>query len=144
MSLQGRDVTPDDMKDAILQLTVTEHYYTGVQDLVTLLCDFNDITVKVSTARSYLLLMLCCILFLLFSMHFVLMILIFVAEIAAVTQELWVWLTKHMGLDVCSRIMKVSQCSPPASQAANRQYLHGCPIMVRYIYVLESAWCAGI
>ena len=46
MSLQGRDVTPDDMKDAILQLTVTEHYYTGVQDLVTLLCEFNDITVK--------------------------------------------------------------------------------------------------
>lgn len=48
MSLQGRDVTPEDMKDAILQLTVTEHYYTGVQDLVTLLCEFNDITVKVS------------------------------------------------------------------------------------------------
>ena len=45
--LQGRDVTPEDMKDAILQLTVTEHYYTGVQDLVTLLCEFNDITVKV-------------------------------------------------------------------------------------------------
>ena len=37
----------DDVKDAILQLTVTEHYYTGVQDLVTLLCDFNDISVKV-------------------------------------------------------------------------------------------------
>ena len=47
VSLQGRDVTPEDMKDAILQLTVTEHYYTGVQDLVTLLCEFNDITVKV-------------------------------------------------------------------------------------------------
>ena len=35
------------MKDAILQLTVPEHYYTGVQDLVTLLCEFNGITVKV-------------------------------------------------------------------------------------------------
>ena len=46
-ALQGRDVTPDDVKDAILQLTVTEHYYTGVQDLVTLLCEFNGITVKV-------------------------------------------------------------------------------------------------
>lgn len=45
--LQGRDVTHDDVKDAILQLTVTEHYYTGVQDLVTLLCEFNDISVKV-------------------------------------------------------------------------------------------------
>jgi len=44
---QGRDVTHDDVKDAILQLTVTEHYYTGVQDLVTLLCEFNDISVKV-------------------------------------------------------------------------------------------------
>ncbi len=47
MCLQGRDVTHDDVKDAILQLTVTEHYYTGVQDLVTLLCEFNDISVKV-------------------------------------------------------------------------------------------------
>lgn len=46
-AVQGRDVTPDDVKDAILQLTVTEHYYTGVQDLVTLLCEFNGITVKV-------------------------------------------------------------------------------------------------
>ena len=46
-SLQGRDVMRDDVKDAILQLTVTEHYYTGVQDLVTLLCEFNDISVKV-------------------------------------------------------------------------------------------------
>lgn len=45
--LQGRDVTAEDVKDAILQLTVTEHYYTGVQDLVTLLCEFNGITVKV-------------------------------------------------------------------------------------------------
>ena len=44
---QGRDVTAEDVKDAILQLTVTEHYYTGVQDLVTLLCEFNGITVKV-------------------------------------------------------------------------------------------------
>ena len=26
----------------------------------------------------------------------------------ATLQELWVWLTNHMGLDVCSRIMKVS------------------------------------
>ena len=40
-------MTHDDVKDAILQLTVTEHYYTGVQDLVTLLCEFNDISVKV-------------------------------------------------------------------------------------------------
>ena len=42
-------MTHDDVKDAILQLTVTEHYYTGVQDLVTLLCEFNDISVKVSS-----------------------------------------------------------------------------------------------
>lgn len=47
--LQGRDVTHDDVKEAILQLTVTEHYYTGVQDLVTLLCEFNDISVKVNS-----------------------------------------------------------------------------------------------
>lgn len=40
-------MTRDDVKDAILQLTVTEHYYTGVQDLVTLLCQFNDVSVKV-------------------------------------------------------------------------------------------------
>ena len=40
-------MTHDDVKDASLQLTVTEHYYTGVQDLVTLLCEFNDISVKV-------------------------------------------------------------------------------------------------
>lgn len=66
VSLQGRDVTPEDMKDAILQLTVTEHYYTGVQDLVTLLCEFNDITVKVCQRPhrmfSSILLMLCCML----------------------------------------------------------------------------------
>ncbi|DBA76871.1 TPA: hypothetical protein ACH3X1_009474 [Trebouxia sp. C0004] len=48
---EGRDVTHDDMKDAILQLTVTEHYYTGVQDLVTLLCEFNDISVKAYELR---------------------------------------------------------------------------------------------
>ena len=59
MSLQGRDVTPDDMKDAILQLTVTEHYYTGVQDLVTLLCEFNDITVKVCQ-RLHATVPICC------------------------------------------------------------------------------------
>ena len=70
---------------------------------------------------------------------------LFVAEIAAVTQELWVWLTKHMGLDVCSRIMKVSQCSPPASQAAKSQCLCACPILVNADQnVIESAWCAGI
>ena len=58
--LQGRDVTPDDVKDAILQLTVTEHYYTGVQDLVTLLCEFNGITVKVVVqAILYVLQTLC-------------------------------------------------------------------------------------
>ena len=33
---------------------------------------------------------------------------IFHADSLAMTQELWIWLTKHMGLDVCSRIMKVS------------------------------------
>ena len=40
-------MTRDDVRDAILQLTVTEHYYTGVQDVVSLLCDFNGISVKV-------------------------------------------------------------------------------------------------
>ena len=45
--MQGRDVSRDDVRDAILQLTVTEHYYTGVQDVVSLLCDFNNISVKV-------------------------------------------------------------------------------------------------
>ena len=44
---QGRDPSKQDVRDAILQLTVTEHYYTGVQDVVTLLCDFHGIAVKV-------------------------------------------------------------------------------------------------
>lgn len=75
----------------------------------------------------------------------------FLLSLAAVTQELWVWLTKHMGLDVCSRIMKVSPCSeitccrqkrvsPLMPQqtvafhghaAANSQYHCACPCLVR-------------
>ena len=66
------------------------------------------------------------------------------AEIAAAIQELWVWLTKHMGLDVCSRIMKVSQCSPPATWAANSQYLCACPFRHAGLNVVERAWYAGI
>ena len=45
-------MTRDDVRDAILQLTVTEHYYTGVQDVVSLLCDFNGISVKVDPAST--------------------------------------------------------------------------------------------